>query len=252
MNIIDVTPENLEYEHICCAISNKKEDPCVSSKKMWMKARFEEGLVFKKLDARGKVFIEYIPAEKAWCPIKADGFMHINCFWVSGSFKGQGYANDLLEECIKDAKTKEKCGLTVLSSKKKLPYLSDPKYLKYKGFSIADTISPNYELLYLPFEKDAKVPMFNPCAKAGTIDLPGMVLYYSNQCPHTVKYAGIIEEIAQQHGQTLTLCKIETTEQAQNAPMPFTTYGFFYDGKFITNEILSEKKFEAFLAEKGM
>jgi len=27
---------------------------------------------------RGKCFIEYIPAEKAWVPIKADGYMYID------------------------------------------------------------------------------------------------------------------------------------------------------------------------------
>ena len=60
MKIIDVTSDCLEKEHICCSISDKKDDCCVSSKKEWLKKRFSDGLVFKKLDVRGKVFIEYI------------------------------------------------------------------------------------------------------------------------------------------------------------------------------------------------
>jgi hypothetical protein len=80
MEIIAVTLENLAKEHICCAISDTKGDTCVSSKKAWLAERFKDGLVFKKLNARGKAFIEYIPAEKAWCPIDADGYVHINCF----------------------------------------------------------------------------------------------------------------------------------------------------------------------------
>ncbi len=83
-----LTLENLDSEHICCAISDKKGENCVSSKKAWLRDRMEEGLVFLKLDVRGKVFIEYIPAERAWCPIDADGYMFINCFWVSGKYKG--------------------------------------------------------------------------------------------------------------------------------------------------------------------
>lgn len=63
-----------------------------------MKSQFESGLVFKRINARGKVFVEYIPAENAWSPIEADGYLFINCFWVSGQFKGQGYANRLLDE----------------------------------------------------------------------------------------------------------------------------------------------------------
>lgn len=248
MEIITVDLNNIEQEHICCAISEKKGETCVSSKKGWLKERFKDGLMFLKLDARGKVFIEYIPAEKAWCPIIADGYMHINCFWVSGQFKGQGYANQLLEHCIADAKAKGKCGLTVLSSTQKMPFLSDPKYLKYKGFQVADKAALYYELLYLPFDEKAPVPKFRDCATLGKIKEKGMALYYSNQCPHTDKYAPVIKKIAEQHGTTVALHKIETTEQAQNAPAPFTTYSFFYNGSLVTNEIFSEKKFEDFLA----
>ena len=84
MEYIRVTKENLEKEHICCAISNNK-DIQVSSKKAWLADRFDEGLVFLKSVERGKCFIEYIPAECAWNPIEAPGYMYINCLWVSGS-----------------------------------------------------------------------------------------------------------------------------------------------------------------------
>ncbi|MEG0270770.1 MAG: GNAT family N-acetyltransferase [Clostridia bacterium] len=252
MEIIEVTAENLGTEHICCAISDKKGETCVASKKAWMRERFADGLVFKKLDVRGKVFIEYIPAEKAWCPITAPNFMHINCFWVSGKFKGQGYANQLLEGCIADAKSKGMCGLAVLSSPEKKPFLSDPKYLKYKGFQVADSAAPYFELLYLPFDCNALVPKFKPCAKNGKIRDDGMVLYYTNQCPHTDKYVPKIAEVARQQGVKLILRKLETTQEAQNAPSPFTTYSFFDNGTFVTNEIFSEKKFEVFLQERGI
>ena len=91
MEYIRVTKDNLEKEHICCAISNNK-DVQVSSKKAWLADRFDEGLVFLKSVERGKCFIEYIPAENAWVPIEADGYMYIDCLWVSGSFKGHGYS----------------------------------------------------------------------------------------------------------------------------------------------------------------
>lgn len=118
MEFIKLTHENLEQEHICCAISSNK-DPQVASKKMWLNERLNEGLVFLKSVQRGKCFIEYIPAEYAWVPIEADGYMHINCFWVSGSLKGHGYSNELLKACMNDAKEKGKKGITVISSPKK-------------------------------------------------------------------------------------------------------------------------------------
>lgn len=252
MEIINVDQDNIEHEHICCAISEKKGETGISSKKAWLKERFKDGLILKKLDVRGKVFIEYIPAEKAWCPIEADDYMHINCFWVSGQYKGQGFANQLLEQCIADAGSKRKLGLTVLSSPKKMPFLSEPKYLKYKGFMVADTAKPYYELLYLPFAENAPVPKFKAHARQAKIDEKGIVLYYSNQCPHAEKYAHIIKEIAGQRGTAVKLNKIETKEQAQNASSPFTTYSFYHEGEFVTNEILSEKKFINFLNEHGL
>jgi ribosomal protein S18 acetylase RimI-like enzyme len=250
MDIISVDKSNISKEHICCAITDKKGECCVSSKKAWLQERFEDGLVFKKLNVRGKVFIEYIPAENAWCPIIARGYMFINCFWVSGQFKGQGIANQLLNECIQDAKSQGKYGIVVLSSQIKKPFLSDPKYLKYKGFKVCDTANPYFQLLYLPFDEEAEKPKFKECAKHGKIEEKGLVLYYSNQCPHTEKYAPLIAEIAKARGCNFKLIKYETTEQAQNAPAPFTTYSLFYDGEFVTNEILSEKKFIKFLDEK--
>jgi ribosomal protein S18 acetylase RimI-like enzyme len=247
MEFVTVSADNIEYEHICCAITDKKGETCVSSKKAWLKDRFKEGLVFKRLNARGKAFIEYIPAESAWCPVAANGYMHINCFWVSGQFKGHGYANELLQQCMDDAREKGKFGLTVISSTKKMPFLSDPEYLKYKGFRIADTAKPYYELLFFPFFDAAPIPRFHNCAKEGGTDEKGMVLYYSHQCPFTDKYVQLIQNIALRSGRKITLHKIETAEQAQNAPAPFTTYSFFYNGDFVTNEIFSEKKFELYL-----
>ena len=244
MAIINVNENNIDTEHICCAISEKKGENCVGSKKAWMKERFKDGLVFKKLDERGKVFIQYIPSEFAFAPIDAEGYMYIDCFWVSGKFKGHGHANELLKECIADAKAKGKIGLAALSSDKKRTFLSDPKYLKYKGFQIADTAEPYFELLYLPFENDAPVPKFKECAKLGKIDEDGVVLYYSNGCPHTDKYAKIIADHAKEREDKFTLRKIETLEQAQNSPTPFTIYSIYKDGEFIANEILTVKKYD--------
>jgi ribosomal protein S18 acetylase RimI-like enzyme len=253
MKIITVTKENIEQEHICCAISNNK-DCQVAAKKSWLAERLADGLVFKKCDVRGKCFIEYIPAEMAWCPIEADDYMHINCFWVSGQFKGQGYSNLLLEECIRDSKEKGKKGLCILSSKKKMPFLSDPKYLQYKGFVVSDSAEPYYELMYLPFNVNfnahAGKPRFKTHVKSPKINEKGFVLYYAHQCPFTAKYVPLIETIAKAKGVPFVAIRYETVEEAQNAPAPFTSYSLFFDGEFMTNEILSEKKFEKLLFGK--
>ena len=242
MEYIQITPENLETEHICCAISSNK-DPQVRAKKAWLKDRIKEGLIFLKGDVRGKCFIEYIPAEYAWVPIEAEGYMHINCFWVSGSCKGHGYANDLLEACITDAKSKGKLGLTIIASKKKMPFLSESKYLIYKGFRLADTAEPYFTLLYLPFSEDTTPPKFRDKAKTGQINQSGFVLYYTHGCPFTAKYVPLITQCAMSHKIPFTSIQLDSREKAQSAPSVWTNYALFYNGKYVTNEILSEKKF---------
>lgn len=250
MKLIALTKENLEKEHICCAISNNK-DCQVASKKAWLGDRLDEGLVFLKGDVRGKCFIEYIPAESAWVPVKAPGYMYIDCFWVSGKFKGQGYSSQLLEECIRDSREKGKKGLVVLSSAKKRPFLMDPGYLKYKGFETVDTAEPFYELMYLPFTENVDKPAFMKHAKKPHVDEKGYVAYYTNQCPFTAKYIPILEAAALKNQVPWHSVKIETAEQAQSAPAPFTSFSLFYDGEFVTNEILSEKKFESMIQKKN-
>ena len=242
MEYIKLTLDNLEKEHICCAISNNK-DIQVASKKAWLKERIKDGLVFLKSTERGKCFIEYIPAENAWCPIEATGYMHINCFWVSGSFKGHGYANDLLNACIADAKEQGKCGLTVISSPKKMPFLSDPKYLAYKGFKVADKANPNFSLMYLSFDENASVPKFKEQAKQPHIDKQGFVVYYTHGCPFTAKYVPLVQQTATDKGIPFESVLIDSKEKAQNAPMAWTNYAVFYNGQYISNEILNEKKF---------
>ena len=46
MEFIKLTHDNIDQEHICCAISNNK-DVKVISQKAWLKERLDEGNVIK-------------------------------------------------------------------------------------------------------------------------------------------------------------------------------------------------------------
>ena len=242
MEFIKVTKENLGKEHICCAISNNK-DIQVSSKKAWLADQFDDGLVFLKSVERGKCFIEYIPAENAWNPIDADGYTYIDCLWVSGSFKGHGYSNDLLAACIEDSKEKGKKGLCILSSAKKKPFLADPKYLTHKGFSVCDEADNGIQLWYLPFTSKEIIPKYKECARHPHVNESGYVLFYTSQCPFNAKYVPVVEQTAKEHGIAFKAIHIERKEDAQNAPTPITTYALFYNGEYLTNEQMNEAKF---------
>ncbi len=248
MEYIRVTGENIDSEHICCAISNNN-DIQVSSKKDWLKERFDDGLVFLKSEQRGKCFIEYIPAENAWNPIVADDYMYIDCLWVAGSFKGKGYGADLLNACIEDSKSKGKKGLCILSAKKKKPFLADPKFLQYKGFAVCDEAENGIQLWHLPFAENAPLPKFKECAKHPHIEEQGYVLYYTSQCPFNAKYVPIVEETAKENNVQFQAVHLRSREEARNAPTPITTYALFYNGEYLTNEQMNDKRFLKLLSK---
>ena len=247
MNYIQITRENIDREHICCAMSGKQS----LAKKEWLKQRFDEGLVFYRSAERGKCFIEYIPAESAWVPIDADGYLYINCLWVSGAMKGHGYSNDLLDECIRDAGKQGKAGLCILCAEgRKREFLADPKFLAHKGFLLADTSDCGITLMYLPLAEGAEPPKFKDCAKHPKADENGFVLYYTDQCPYTYYWVPRVEQAAKEHGIPLKTVHITTKEAAQRVPAPVTTYALFRDGKFVTQGIQSDKKFLALAGVK--
>lgn len=145
-------------------------------------------------------------------------------------------------------------GLVFLSSKKKMGFLSDPKYMKYKGFEMIDSTNPYFELLYLPFNERNEKPRFKAHLKETRKNdvKKGFTLYYTNQCPFTTKYVPVLKKIAENRNVESQVNQIITKEQAQNAPTPFTTFSLFYNDELVTHEILSEKKFDKILTSKGL
>ena len=115
---LNLTEENLDREHLCCIIRSKKPHPGVEAKRAWLRERLQEGHVFRKLDTKGVVFIEYAPLETAWVPVEGDNYLYINCLWVSGEFKGKGYGKQLMEYCLADARAKGKSGVCMLGAEK--------------------------------------------------------------------------------------------------------------------------------------
>lgn len=159
IEIITLNHENIDSEHICCAIGNDAiNQRRANVKKTWLKERFDEGHTFKKFDLRGKVFIEYVPAEYAWFPVDAPGYNFIQCLWASGRYKGKGFGSRLLEECEKDSRDKN--GLIAVTSNKKLPFTVDKKFYLKKGFEVCDTAHPYFELLVKKFKDDVPDPKF--------------------------------------------------------------------------------------------
>lgn len=244
LEVVEVNEKNIEEEHICCAFSDKKAVEGYQAKKEYLTGKFGEGYKFLKHNERGKVFIEHEDAEKSLMPVDAPGYRLINCFWVSGRFKGNGLGKALLERAEKDAKDSN--GLIIVTGGKKRPFMSDTKFFKLQGYEKADEAPPYFELWHKNFKSDATTPKFaDSIEKTECPKKQGMFVYYSNACPFTEHYVKtVLKDFCNTHKIPFETMKINNKDDSAKLPVPWIIYSMFYNGTFITHEIKSEKGLE--------
>jgi len=247
---ITINQENIDKEHICCAFSDKKCQESYELKKKWLKSEFENGYTFYRLNERAKVFIEYGPIEQAWLPIEGENFININCFWVSGKYKGNGYGKALLQKALDDAEKTGKTGLVTVVGKKKNHFMSEGKWFLRQGFEVVDETASGFMLLMKKIKATEKIPIFKAQTKRDYIEnKEGITVYYSNRCPFTDYHVETeLRETLKYRGIPFEINKITTLEEAKQAPTPATIFSLYYKGSFITTDlsVCREDRFEKF------
>ena len=235
-NFINLTAENLATEHLCCIIRSRNPHPGVEEKRRWLAGRLEEGHVFRKLNDRAAVFIEYAPCETAWVPILGDNYYYIYCLWVAGSHKGKGYGTSLMEYCLADARQRGKSGVCMLGAKKQKAWLSDQSFARRFGFEAVDATDNGYELLALSF--DGTRPSFTQQAKQQEIAARELTVYYDMQCPYVHESLAMLETYCKANGVPVSLIRVDTLKKAKELPCVFNNFAVFYRGKFETVNLL--------------
>lgn len=228
----NLTTENLSNEHLCCIIRSKKSHPGIEAKRQWLSDRLNEGHVFRKLNAKATVFIEYAPLETAWVPVIGDNYYYLYCLWVLGSPRGNGYGKALIEYCIADAKEKGRSGICMLGAKKQKNWLSDQSFAKKVGFKVVDTTDNGYELLALSF--DGTAPEFASNAKNLKIESEELTIYYDMQCPYIYKYIEMIKQYCETNDVPVSFIQVDTLQKAKELPCVFNNFAVFYKGSFET------------------
>ena len=241
-DFINLTAENLSTEHLCCIIRSKKPHPGVEKKREWLRDRLKEGHVFRKLDAKSTVFIEYAPLETAWVPIEGRDYLYIYCLWVSGEHKGRGYGKALMEYCLNDARAQGKAGVCMLGAKKQKAWLSDQSFAKRFGFQTVDTTESGYDLLALSF--DGTVPHFTERARKSKIEEPGFSIYYSPQCPFILQNIEKLQRYCEEKERKASFHPVDTRQKAKELPCVFNNYAVFYNGEFQTVNLLDSTALE--------
>jgi ribosomal protein S18 acetylase RimI-like enzyme len=271
VDYINLTPENIKGEHICCVIRSKKPHAGIETKKKWLTERMDDGHVFRKLNVKGIVFIEYTPLETAWVPIVGENYYYMHCLWIENKYRGSGYGKELMDYLIADAKKNGKLGVCMLGSDKQKSWLSDQKFAKKYGFKVIDTTGYGYELLALTFDDDdnhdnkdvstltdktsctnqstqnANLPSFSLDARNGTIESQELTIYYDDQCPYIPRTVAMIRSYCHEKNIPVSLIHIESLKQAKALPCVFNNFGVFYKGRFETVNLIDMSYLERIL-----
>lgn len=242
---VNITTENLSREHLCCIIRSKKPHPGVEAKRKWLADRIPEGHVFRKLNEKATVFIEYAPLESAWVPIEGENYYYIYCLWVLGAGKGKGYGKALMEYCLADAKANGKSGVCMLSAKKQKAWLSDRAFAERFGFEAVDAADNGYELLACSF--DGTKPRFAENAKKLEIEEKELTILYDVQCPYTWQSIGMVREFCEERGVPVRFIEVDSLQMAKSLPCVFNNWAVFYKGKFETVNLLDAGSLERIL-----
>lgn len=247
-DFVNLTAENLEKEHLCCIIRSKKTHPGIEAKRQWLSERLKEGHVFRKLNEKATVFIEYAPLETAWVPINGDNYYYVYCLWVSGSCKGKGYGRALMEYCVADARENGKSGICMLGSNKQKAWLSDQTFAKKFGFEVVDTTEQGYELLALSF--DGTSPRFAQSVKNKGIEKQELTIYYDMQCPYIYQNLETVKKYCDINEIPVSVILVDTLQKAKDLPCVFNNWGVFYKGKFQTVNLLDAASLERILKKE--
>ena len=242
IRIIDVTADNISETGIFC-IKDKKSIG-YKSKVEWYKSNLKNGLKIKiAADYQGKQlgFIEYIPSEFAWRPIKASNYLFIQCILIYlNEIKEKGLGSFLLKICEQDAKDSNKSGICAMSSEG--AWLANNSLYKKNGFVVGDKFG-RFELMIKSFNNRTIKPTLFDWTKQQT-KYKGWNLIYSDQCPWHEKSITDLKQSALDKGIKLKVSKLTLPTEAQNAPSGFGTFALIKDGKLLEDHYLSKKRFE--------
>jgi len=228
---LDITLANLPTESLCCAFDGERFAEGLADKRAWTRDRLREGGVFRKLGGDAKVFVEYMPAERAWRPVEAPGRLVIHCLWVSGDHSRRGIAREILDS------VKAETSVGVCAVAHRGMWAIDSTFYEKMGFVETDRAPGGFSLMSWSPGPDGDPPRFTAEAKIARVTAPGVLIAHADQCPFARDLADEMAEAARDLGFEATIRRLETAEAARESGSPFGTVGVFLDGAFLTHQL---------------
>jgi len=246
--IIDVTTENVQHETLFCVRDLK--NPGFNIKQKWFNNTYQEGLKLKILKSSDDIpiaFIEYVPAENAWRPVCAPGYMFIHCMYIYyKDDKNRGFGSILVNACEEDARSQDMLGVTVMTSKG--TWITNKTLFEKNGVEQVDK-KGRFELMVKKFNEDTPDPQLIDWT-VNQDKYQGWHLIYADQCPWHEKSVQMLKEVAEEASIVLNINKITTAKEAQNAPSGFGTFSLLYNGKLLEDHYLSQTRFRNILKKE--
>ena len=103
-------------------------------------------------------------------------------------------------------------------------------------FETVDTTPEGYRLLALSF--DGTKPRFGKNAKVQAIENQKLTVYYTSQCPYIHQSVELVRKTCEELEAPCTLIPVDTLEKAKALPCVFNNWAVFYQGKFVTVNLL--------------
>ena len=248
VHIVDVNPGNVEKETLYCI--KDLMNPGFKCKKLWFTARYEEGLRMKILKAQdGKMigFIEYLPIEYAWRPIKGSNLLFIHCMYIyPNKNKKLGYGSLLIDIVEKQARESGMSGICTVASKG--AWMADKRIFEKNGFIEVDH-KDRFELMCKIFDVHTNTPTFIDWT-ANQAGYSGWHLIYADQCPWHDKAVKALKETAEEFNIELSTKKLTAKEEAKNGPSGYGVFGLLHDGKLLADHYISATRFKNILKQE--
>ena len=162
------------------------------------------------------------PPKRPGFPSTPPGYLMINCFWVSGQYKGMRTRQGAVAIRHRRCPVAGKSRIGHRSGYIQIPFHERHQMASAPGFPDGGKTPQRFQ----PAGSETDVR----CARALFQGLHekweceeknGLVVYFTNRCPYTEYHVlGSLADVAQSKGIPLKIIKLETLEQAQAAPHP--------------------------------
>jgi len=245
LRIVELTADRLG-ELPCCGIMNRQHEGH-RAKTAWLKRQLASGLRARLLmtdDGHQVGYIEYLPGENAWRAVDATGYMFIHCIWTFyKKHQHQGNAARLVQACVKDARAAGMRGVAVVT--RRGPWLASHELFLKGGFQVVATAPPDYELLAKKLRRSEPDPSFLPSSQRRRERRDrGLTTVHAAQCPHGVKFAREIGEVAEREfGLRPRHLVLRSCRDAQRSPTPYAIFSVFLDGALVADHPISATRF---------